>query len=92
MLAWDDLFFEEQAERVLDMFGLTEKDKGLVRGTWAEQVFEIDRVVYRNGERFVTDGRKTALAELQSICMRLIIDRSGVLDTSRDFASDRSKQ
>lgn len=88
-LDWDDLFFEEQAERILDLFEFEEEEKDAIKTKWSGQVFEIDRPIYRGSERYIMDGRKEALSALQTICEEYVRDRSGVLDRRAERRQQR---
>lgn len=88
-LDWNDLFFEEKAEQVMNMFELTPDERDRARDEWAEENFVIDKPVYRNGEKAVLDGRNSALSALQHICRRIIVERSGVVDRSRELSPKR---
>ncbi len=85
-LRWDDLFFQEQAELVLDMYGLSEEDANAVQERWSEQMFEIDQIGYRNGVKYILDGRKSALAALQKLCHQVVLEKAGIRDRSRELA------
>lgn len=88
-LEWKDIFFEEQADRIIQMFGIPEGDTDAIKEEWSEQMFEIDLVAYRNGEKYILDGRKSALSALQTICEQYVMKRAGVKDRSRELVSNR---
>ena len=83
---WLNVFFEENAQRVADMYELTPEERQAVFKEWSEEMFETDLVFYRNGEKVIAEGRNSALAALQKICMRYVLARSGVKDRSRELA------
>jgi hypothetical protein len=90
-LPWDDFFFEDQAELILDNFLLTEEEKVKARATWAKETFEYDKIVYLNGDRVILEGRDSALAALQTICTHLIMDRVDISDRRGDLLAATRK-
>jgi hypothetical protein len=83
---WINLFFEENAQRVAEMYNLTPDEKKAVFEEWSEEMFEIDHVFYRNGEKITAEGRNTALTALQHICERTLLERTGVGDRRKELA------
>lgn len=83
---WLNVFFEDNASAVADMYNLTPEERQAVFAEWSEETFEIDLVVYRNGEKHILEGRNSALAALQKLCQKQIMSRTGVGDRSRELA------
>ncbi len=83
---WLDIFFEENAQRVADMYELTPEERKAAFAEWAEEMFEIDLVIYRNGKKTILEGRNSALSTLQKLCLKRVLERTGVRDRSRELA------
>ena len=73
-LAWEDIFFEDQAETILDMCLIPEDKKSHIKQTWAETVYEATH-----------EGRKTALADLQQLAVQYQIDTHSIGDRRREM-------
>ena len=74
----DDVFLEYEVKIILANFGLNPEDNAAVLKEWSEEMFETDLVVYRNGKKAILEGRDSALAALQTICTRKVMEISGV--------------
>lgn len=85
-LAWDDLFFADQAELTFDLYEIPQEDRQAIREEWSREMFEIDMPVYKNGVKYILDGRKSALTALQKLCLKRVMELTGVRDRSREFA------
>jgi hypothetical protein len=83
---WLNVFFEENSQRIADMYELTSEEKEAAFAEWAEEMFETDLVVYRNGEKAILEGRNSALSTLQRLCLKRVLERTGVRDRSRELA------
>lgn len=77
-LAWQDMFFEQQAEAVLNLFELTPAEQEDVQAEWSDEMFEIDKTVFHGNVKHIIDGRKSALLTLQTLCERRVTERSGI--------------
>ena len=85
-MTWLNVFFEENAQRVADMYELTPEERQVVFEEWSEDMFETDMVVYLDGEKHILEGRNSALAALQKLCLKQVVSRTGVRDRSRELA------
>lgn len=85
-LAWRDLFFEQQAEAVLELFELSPSEKERIQAEWSEELFEIDKTVFhgmvegRPDAKHIIDGRNSALLTLQTLCEQHVTARGGIRD------------
>jgi hypothetical protein len=73
-----DVFLENEARIVLSNYGLSNEDAIDVMREWSEEVFENDLIVYRNGKKAILEGRNSAIAALQTICTRKVMERANV--------------
>lgn len=85
-MRWLNVLFEENAQRIADMYLLTPEERKAVFAEWKKDAFETDMVVYMDGEKNVFEGRNSALAALQKLCLKRVLARTGVTDRSRDLA------
>jgi hypothetical protein len=72
-LSQRDIFLEHEARIVLGNFDLSDEDKAEVLHEWAEDYFENDLIVYRNGKKAILEGRNSALSALQSLCTQKVL-------------------
>ncbi len=85
-MRWLNVFFEENAQRIADMYELTPEERQVVFAEWSEDMFETDMVVYIDGDKNIFEGRNSALSALQKLCLRCVLERTGVADRSGELA------
>jgi len=83
---WLNVFFEENASAVADLYDITPEERRAVFEEWSEEAFEIDLVIYHNGEKQILEGRNSALSALQKLCLKQVLARTGVKDRSHELA------
>jgi len=83
---WLNVFFEENAQRIADMYELTPEERKAIFAEWSEEMFETDLVVYRNDDKTILEGRNSALTALQNICLKRVLERTGVRDRRSELA------
>ena len=91
VLKWDDVFFEERAEEILDILMATDEEREAILDEWSQEMFELDQIVYRGNEKYILDGREGALSTLQRIAKRHVLKRIGVQDRSLELAQAQRK-
>lgn len=76
-LSQRDVFLLEEARVVLSNFPeLTDQEKQECVNVWADDVYESDLIVYRNGKKAILEGRNSALAALQTICRERVVAKA----------------